>query len=694
MTPQPPTPAHNPVVARARQFLDEGREADAAAWLERHPSPHADRLHREIAVRAATTALQSGEIAVATAWLDRGLVRGPADPLLNFFRGNLYQDSGHIAEAIACFRRCVAAQPRREEFVCNLGQALVRAGAHDEAVAVLRALPDSAAARLNLGTAHEALGDLRAAALAYEEAVRLEPAQVAGWLNLGAVRERLEELPAAYAACNRAVALNPSSARAHLERGRIQAKLKQFSEAIVSFERSLALDPADLDARFALASARQYLCDWCDLPSLRSRTILPLLHRPGSRNTPAPFTLQMFPDAVTPAELRRVAEQRSARLAQGAVPLRAGARIPTDRPLRLGYLSPDFGNHAVGTCIRSLFARHDRTRVSVHAFSIFKHPDNEFRSAMRAGCDSWDDLDRCTDRTAAEQIAAREIDLLVDLAGHTKGDRIGILAWRPAPVQVAWLGYPGTTGAAYVDHLLADRHVILPEEEATFSERIVRLPGCYLPTDDSYPIAPGGDDRAANGLPATGFVFCAFNNPYKIEPLIFGAWMEILRRVPDSCLWLRGEDAATTANLRREAHARGIDPARLVFDLRRLPRAEHLARHRAAGLFLDTHFYNAHSTASDALRAGLPVLTFPGQAFPSRVGLSLVSTLDLATELVASSPEDYVARAVRLATEPDRLRAVRAHLDQAISTPGGLFDTTAFARKLEDAFARLCGRHP
>ncbi|MFT3829192.1 MAG: hypothetical protein QM691_05725 [Opitutaceae bacterium] len=692
MTPEPRPPPDDPILARARQFLDERREAEAAAWLERHPSPAADRMHRELALRAATTALQSREIAAAIAWLERGLARSPVDPLLNFFRGNLYQDSGHLGEAIACLRHCVAAQPQREEFVCNLGQALVAAGRAEEAVAVLGTLPGSAAAQLNLGTAHEARGELRAAAGAYEAAARLRPEQFAAWLNLASARERLDELPAAFTACNRAVVLHPTSARAHLTRGRVQTKLRQFAEAIVSFERGLALEPADLDTRLALASARQYVCDWNDLPTLRNRTLEPLLQRPAERGPPSPFTLLLFPGAATAPELRRTAEQRAARLARGAAPLRTAVAVPDGRPLRIGYLSPDFGNHAVGTCIRSLFARHDRSRVSVHAFSLVKHGDNEFRVALRAGCDTWDDIDDLPDQAAAARIAAREIDVLVELAGHTKAGRLGILAWRPAPVQVSWLGYPGTTGATYVDYLLADEHVVPPEGDAAFTERILRLPGCYLPADDSYPLAAGGAERAANHLPATGFVFCAFNNTYKIEPLIFGAWMEILRRVPDSCLWLRGEDAATTANLQREAHTRGIDPARLVFDPRRLPRAEHLARHRAAGLYLDTHFYNAHSTAADALRAGLPVLTFPGHLFPSRVGLSLVHTLGLADALVATSLADYIERAVRFATETGHLATVRERLAAAGARPGGLFDTGAFARKLETAFEQLRGR--
>ncbi|HQF39673.1 MAG TPA: tetratricopeptide repeat protein [Opitutaceae bacterium] len=694
MTPSATTPATAAVLVHARKLLAESREADAAAWLERHASAHADALHREIATRAATTALQNREIAAATAWLERGLSRNPADPVLNFFRGNLHLDSGHAAEAVTCFRRCVAAHPHREEFVCNLGKALSDAGSYDEAITVLRTLPQSASAQLNIGVACGKLGDSHNAANAYREATRLNPEMFAGWLNLGGTLDLLDELTGALAAYNRAVALCPTSARAHLERGHVFNRLKRFDDAVASFGRCLAIEPSNLEARLAIANARLRLCDWQDIPSLRAEVIDPALASPGGIELLTPFFLLALPGTATQAELRRVAETRSARFGRGAVPLRAAATIPAGRPLRIGYVSPDFGNHAVGNCLRTLFARHDRSRVSVHAFSLLAHPEDAFRAAIRAGSDTWDDLHDLADRPAAEAIAAREIDVLVDLAGHTKANRIALFAYRPAPVQVTWLGYPGTTGASFIDHLLADEYLIPPEEEPAFSEHLIRLPGSYLPTDDAHDIAPSGGERAANALPESGFVFCAFNNAYKIEPLVFGAWMEILRRTPGSVLWLRGAAPALEANLRREAAARGIEPARLVFDPRSLPRAEHLARHRAAGLYLDTHFYNAHSTAADALWAGLPVLTFPGRSFPSRVGLSLVSTLGLADELVATSLEDYVERAVALAAAPDHLAALRARLAEAITRPGGLFDTAAFARKLESAFAQLCRRTP
>jgi predicted O-linked N-acetylglucosamine transferase (SPINDLY family) len=683
----------DPVIARARELVAEQREADAAALLELRPSPPTNALHREIALRAATNALQARDIAPAVAWLDRGLRLAPADPVLNFFRGNLHQDSGHLDAAIGCFRHCVAAQPHREEFVCNLGHALVAAGAFEQAVSTLAALPESALANLNLGTAYEKMGDLHRAGAHYEQAARLKPDLFAAWLNLGAVRDRLEDRHGALTAFNRAVALNPASPNAHLERGRLLLHLKRTDEACKSFDRAVALAPRSLPAALELACARLRLCDWDRAPDAWEQIRRDAVESAAQGKPVDPFTLLILPSRAPQRSLREVAHARCTRSFQTVAPDRKSAPESLSRPLRVGYVSPDFGNHAVGNCLRSLLARHDRNRVSIHGFSLSPLPEDDCRTAIRAGCDSWEDLNGVDDDSSVRRIAGYDLDLLVDLAGHTKGNRIQLFARRPAPIQVSWLGYPGTTGAPFIDYLLADHHLIPAGEESAFSEKVVRLPGCYLPTDDTVVPAVGHDSRTEHGLPENGFVFCAFNNSYKLEPLIFGAWMEILTRTPGSVLWLRSTGPIAEANLRREAEARGVAADRLVFESRGLPKPLHLARHRAADLFLDTHFYNAHSTAADALRAGLPVLTFPGQTFPSRVGLSLVSTLGLADELAADSLADYVERAVRLATEPDRLASVRARLAAAIDLPGGLFDTAAFARKLEDAFERLAGRH-
>lgn len=685
MKPAAPLPSTSPAVEPALELARDGREAEAAALLEANPSRAGDDLHRRIATRTAHAALQRHDHATAAAWLDRGLARNPHDAALNFFRGNQFLDAGHAAEAVAAFRRCVAAEPGREEFVCNLGHALLALGNIDEAAAALGTLPGSAGARLNLGIAHERRRDLPAAAAAYEGAAKLQPELFEAWLNLGGVRDKLGDAPGAIAAYNRAVALRPASARAHLERGHVLNKLKHFDDAANAFERALKLEPANLEAELGRAAVRLRRCDWTGLDRTRETIVAPLLAALDGRKPFDPFFVLTLPGAATQAELRRVAADRARRIARDARPLRAGAAIARGRPLRIGYVSPDLGNHAVGNLLRTLFQRHDRARVSVHGFSLVRHADDAFRGGLRAGCDTWDDLDALADEPAARQIAAREIDVLVDLAGHTRDNRLELLAWRPAPVQATWLGYPGTTGAEYVDWLLADRTVIAPGEEAAFSERLHFLPGCYLPADDSFEPDPAPQPRAAHGLPERGAVFCAFNNGYKLEPQVFAAWMTILRRTPGAVLWLRGGGATAEANLRRAAESHEIDPRRLVFDARSLPRAQHLARHRAADLYLDTHFYNAHSTASDALWSGLPVLTCPGRTFASRVGASLVQTLGLADELVAAALDDYVERAVRLAAEPERLRAVRERLAHA-RTHGPLFATAAFARKLEDAY--------
>ena len=688
MNPIAPRSSTSPEIRLACQLLEEGRDAEAVACLEKLPSPAADALHRQIATRNATTALQRKDIAGAIAWLERGLARNPADPTLNFFRGNLHLDSGHVTAAIACFQHCVAAEPEREEYICNLGHALVSAGQAAAATELLAVLPDSATAQFNLGVAYEMVGDAVRAARAYERAGRLRPDCFDAWFNLGQVREQLDDPHATLAAFNRAVAVRPTDAPAHFARGRALQQMRNPADAIVSFDRATRLDPTLHAAGLAAVHARQTLCDWQALTTVRTAVVDPLLTALESGRSVNPFSLLALPAVVRPSELRRAAEIRSSRLAAGTTPSPTRPRIRRDRPLRVGYVSPDFGNHAVGHCVRSLFARHDRNRISVHGFSLVTHPSGDCRESIRGGCDTWDELPGLSDSAAATLIASREVDVLVDLAGHTLHSRLGLFAWRPAPIQVTWLGYPGTTGAPFMDALLADNVVIPPGGEDSFYEPIVRLPGCYLPCDDTQPITAEPQTRAMHGLPETGAVFCAFNNAFKIEPVIFGAWMEILRRVDQAVLWLRGGLAELETNLAREAAVRGIDPARLVFDRKGLPKDQHLARHRVADLYLDTHFYNAHTTAADALWAGLPVLTCPGATFPSRVGASLVTTLGLADELVAATLEDYVERAVRLALEPERRRALTERLATARTGPA-LFNTTAFARKLEDAYYAL-----
>ena len=334
---------------------------------------------------------------------------------------------------------------------------------------------------------------------------------------------------------------------------------------------------------------------------------------------------------------------------------------------------------------------HDRHRVRVHAYDIGHNDGSACRRRLLAACDDVTDCRALSDAEAAARIAADGIDVLVDLAGHTVGARPGILARRPAPVQVCWLGYPATTGAPWIDYFIADPVALPPELRAHFSEAIAYLPHCYLPADDRQAIAPGGRNRAADGLPEDRVVLAAFHQPYKLEPELFAAWLEILRRAPDAVLWLRAREEAMRTNLRAEAVRQGIDPARLVFSSRQYPKSEYLARLGQADLFLDTRWFNGHSSVSDALWAGVPVVTCPGDAFAGRVATSILTAAGL-PDLAAPDLPAYVELAARLATSPWLRTELRQRLQEARQL-SAFFSPARFTAGLETAFETMAARH-
>ena len=398
-----------------------------------------------------------------------------------------------------------------------------------------------------------------------------------------------------------------------------------------------------------------------------------------------PFGLLTLP--IAPALQAAVARAQATAVAKHMAPVRETLRIewptPGEGRLRIGYVSGDFRNHATAHLTRKLFRVHDRARFEIVGFSLRPDDGSAYRRDIVAGCDRFVELFGLSNAEAAARIAQERIHILVDLHGYTRFARPEIFALRPAPVQVSFLGYPGTLGAEYVPYVIADR-VVLPDElRPWFSECPVYLPDCYQVNDDEQPIATTGMTRTDAGLPEDGFVYCCFNRHGKIEPESFGAWMRILEQVPDSVLWLLTGDAPAW---QRQTEAHGIDPARLLF-APRLPKAEHLERHRLADLFLDTFTYNAHTTASDALWAGLPVVTLRGGAFQSRVCASLLTALGL-SELITVSGTEYEARAVDLARAPEQLQELRARLRKRQSG-GPPFATCSFVRDLERAFEAI-----
>ncbi|MFO1420113.1 MAG: glycosyltransferase [Candidatus Competibacteraceae bacterium] len=405
-----------------------------------------------------------------------------------------------------------------------------------------------------------------------------------------------------------------------------------------------------------------------------------------------PFRLLSLP--IDPALQLAVARARATAVEELIAPVRRNSRIewPTRRPgerLRIGYVSGDFRNHATAHLIRKLFQVHDRKRFEIIGYSLRPGDGSRYWQDISQGCDGFVDLFGLGNAEAAARIAADHVHVLVDLHGYTRFARPEIFALRPAPVQVAFLGYPGTLGADYIPYIVADR-VVLPETlRSSFSEQPVYL-DCYQVNDDEQPIAATGLTRAAAGLPEGGFVFCCFNSPYKIEPAVFSVWMRILRQVPDSVLWLLAGTPRCIDHLRRAAQERGVEPERLVFGPR-LPKPEHLERHRWADLFLDTFVYDAHTTASDALWAGVPVLTRPGTTFQSRVCASLLNALGL-NELIVADDRAYENLALELARAPDRLRTMRARL-RVRSRAGPPFATECFVRQLEQAFEAMWASH-
>jgi predicted O-linked N-acetylglucosamine transferase (SPINDLY family) len=579
-----------------------------------------------------------------------------------------------------------------EEFPPLLLQAVARHRAGDltGAVAGYRAYlaghPQHASTWSNLGLALRLLGDAAGAVEACRRAIALDGGNANAHNNLGLALVAAYRIPEAIEAYRRGLALAPRFHECWCNLGQALAAARQPAAAVEAFRRTLEIVPEHAVALAHLVYQSQQQCAWDELDGWVERL---KAIAAGDAGEVDPFTLLALCD--DPGELlpttRNYARRVAASVAHLPRPRRQGE--PSER-LRIGYLSGNFHDCAVGQLAVELFERHDRARLAVTAYSFGPDDGSALRRRLAGAFERFVDVAALSVATAAQRIADDGIDILVDLMGYTHGARTGILALRPAPVQAAYLGYAGPVGATFVDYSLADRFVVPPEGERHFDEKLVLLPGCYQPNDSRREIGAEAGTRADHGLPADAFVFCCFNQAFKITPEIFGWWIGLLLEAPDSVLWLLAFNRDAQANLRRELTACGIAAERLVFADRR-PLPEHLARLRHADLFLDTWPYGAHTTASDALWAGLPVLTWPGAGFAARVAGSLLTVLGLG-ELIAGSPADYVERALRLARDREAVAALKARVRQARDR-SDLFSGAAAARKLEQAYAAIWERH-
>jgi protein O-GlcNAc transferase len=592
-----------------------------------------------------------------------------------------------LEESIGQFDRLLAVAPNHIAAINERGSALAEMRKYDAALAsfhkVLSLDPRYVGAHLNIGNVYGLLRRYDEAVAAYGDALTLQPDLADAWLGCGNVHVRRKRYDDALAAFDKALVLKPDLAGAWLGRGNVFAELKRCGDALAAFDKAFTLKPDDPFAEGARLHAKMRLCDWSNFDA--ECTHLEASIRAGVPTSP--FAV-LAVSASPQIQLQCASAFSAAEYPRAGAPLWRGDRY-NHRRIRLAYLSADFGEHPVSFLLAGVFELHDRERFETVAISYRPPQGGDLSTRVRDSFDQFIDVQERSDAEVANLIRDLEIDIAVDLMGHTSNSRTAILAHRPAPVRINYLGYPGTMGAEYIDYIIGDRRVIPEEQRQFYTEKVICLPNTFQANDSERKIGDFCPSRAAAGLPENAFVFCAFNNSYKITPHVFDVWMRLLRRASGSVLWLVADNATVEGNLRKEAESRGVDAGRLIF-APRIPYADYLARYRLADLCLDTLPFNAGTTASDALWAGLPLVTCIGDAFASRMAASLLRAIGM-PEMVTDSMADYEALAAKLAGDPELMASIRMKLARnRLSQP--LFDTALFTRHLEAAYVAARAR--
>lgn len=698
----------------------------------------------------ALSLLQAGRFGEALLLLEPACIRDPGNAQAWFLLGACRHATGTLDGALSAFDRAIALDPANLQAAQAAVAVLCDAKRPAEALARCRTLlsrnPDDAQLHFNTGAVCEAVGDYPGALQHYDRALALDSGFIRALQNRGIVLTRLGKAEEAVENNRKFVSLCPMSVDAHYNLAESCLAARRHDEAILAARQALGIDPGHSLSRFDLGLAlaaggrldearvelretlsrndpavRRRIGQWAAESGVVEPVDVDLMLRPEDIflsmscerldrgewsglgafvdrcadmiRTAAPDCLESSSLAFKllhlplPASLQKVyADRVAAGIAHLASPLAKPAPRPRARRqrLRIGYLSADFDRHPVGYLTRSIYALHDRKRFEIFGYALAGDDGSENFRAIASGCDQLVDARLSSLEQIAARISTDSIDVLVDLNGYTRAGRSQVLALRPAPVQVAYVGYPATLGGSLADYLIADGTTVPARAEDFFAEKIVRLPHSYAPASHrSFTIAPM-PARGEEGLPEGKFVFCAFHRHEKIDPAAFGSWMQILRAAPESVLWL--QQGPGEANLRRHASDAGVDPARLVF-ARHREHAEHLARQRLADLFLDTRCWNAHTTGSDALWCGVPMITLPGEHMVSRLGASLLHGLGL-DELIAGDAAEYESLAIDLALHPEKLRALKAKLAQNRETYP-LFDITRLVRNLERAYLEM-----
>ena len=642
---------------------------------------------------------------------------------VKFKEGLTLHQNGQLAKAEQIYRNVLKLHPRHFETLHMIGliayqtQDLQNAAIYIEQA--LKINPSNSDAYSNLGVVFNEMGQNRKAVESYDKALVINPEFAQAHSNRGKALSELGQDQEAILSCNQAIEINPDYAMAYFNRGNALKNLKLFQPAIESYDKAIKINPKygdsfynrgnvfrelqkfeaavnDFDKALILKPDYDFLhgvrlhlkmkiCDWGDFEKQVSE-----LKKKVEQKIKATTAFSLL--ALTDSPSLHL--QASETWVNAAYPINQGLGTVEKRPksqrIRIGYYSADFHDHATTYLMAGLFEQHDKSQFELIAFSFDQENSDEMRKRVVKAFDQFRDVTNLSDKEVASLSRQMGIDIAIDLKGLTQDCRAGIFSYRAAPIQVSYLGFPGTMGATYIDYLIADKTLIPKQSQKYYAEKIAYLPNSYQVNDSRREISARIFTREELKLPQSGFVYCCFNSSYKITPHAFDGWMRILKQVQGSVLWLIEDNPSAVSNLQLEAQRCGVDSKRLIF-AKKIPLPDHLARHQVADLFLDTLPYNAHTTASDSLWAGVPVLTRAGESFASRVAASLLTALNL-PELIASSQADYETLAVDLAINPERLKIIRQKLKQNLQSTS-LFNTAMFARHIENAYTQMYERY-
>jgi predicted O-linked N-acetylglucosamine transferase (SPINDLY family) len=613
----------------------------------------------------------------------------PNDASIRYNLAKALADSGSDREAIPHHKKSIELDPNNPQAWLNYGRTSTKLGRHDDALTyydkALGLQPDYAEAVLNKGAALKELKRYEEAIVCAEQALTINFNLAEGWLNLGAALKELKLYDKAITHFDKALSLQPDYAEAWGNKGLSLHELKRYDEAIVHIEKALSLK-SDIDWLYGqLLSTKMKICSWADLMDsveIISKRVL------VNERVVQPFTLlELNDEALLHKKSSEIYVQHRYPLNTTLGPI---FKHPQGQKIRIAYFSGDFKNHPVAYLTAELFEIHDRSRFETYAFSLMTASDG-MRDRIHNGFDHFIDTEKMSDLEIAQHARELRIDIAIDLSGFTEGARTGIFSYRAAPIQVNWLGYPGTSGADFIDYIVADKTIIPESHQRFYTEKVVYLPDTYM-VDDSMRIpSPRIFIREECGLPKNDFVFCCFNNSHKFNPQVLDSWSRILLKVENSVLWIPENNQYFMSNVVIEFEKRGIHSKRIIFAKRIELMADHLARSSLADIFLDTYPYNAHTTTMDSLKAGVPVLTLMGESFTSRVAASLLNAIGL-PELITTTQSEYEDTAIELAMNPQKLASIKQKLaSNRLTAP--LFNTPRFTKNLEAAYIKMYERY-